>query len=77
MCLANCYGELILPVIALRKWAESRFRDAPNGSETIGAAKHAPHGETPNDFIGSFAEVDRIPQRARVFEKSGSHRCLI
>jgi len=24
-----------------------------------------------------FAEVDRIPQRARIFEKSGSHRCLI
>ena len=41
VCLANCYGEPILPVIALRKWAESHFRDAPGDSETIGAAKHA------------------------------------
>lgn len=24
-----------------------------------------------------FAEVDRTPQRARVFDKSGSHWCLI
>jgi hypothetical protein len=42
LCLANCYGELILPVIALRKWAESHFGDAPNRSETTGPAKHAP-----------------------------------
>ena len=42
VCLANCYGELILPVIALRKWAESHFGDAPNRSETTGPAKHAP-----------------------------------
>ena len=42
VCLANCYGEPILPVIALRKWAESHFGDAPNRSETTGPAKHAP-----------------------------------
>jgi len=29
LCLANWYGESILPVIALRKWTESYFRDAP------------------------------------------------
>ena len=29
VCLANWYGESILPVIALRKWTESYFRDAP------------------------------------------------
>src|SRR5450759_559613 len=42
VCLANCYGELILPVIAVRKWAESHFGDAPNRSETTSPAKHAP-----------------------------------
>jgi hypothetical protein len=37
-------GSPISPVIVfaeLRKWAESHFRDAPRGSETMGAAKHA------------------------------------
>ena len=37
-------GELLqgsLPISALRKWAESHFRDAPGGSEMIGAAKRA------------------------------------
>ena len=41
LCLANWYGESILPVIALRKWTESYFWDGTGGSETIGAAKHA------------------------------------
>src|SRR5438552_18571161 len=27
--------------------------------------------------LGACADVDRIPQRARVFDKSGSHRGLI
>jgi hypothetical protein len=32
---------------------------------------------TPDDFILGFCRVDRMPQRARIFEKSGSRRCLI
>jgi hypothetical protein len=34
-------GEPILPVIALRKWTGSRFRNASGGSETIGSAKRS------------------------------------
>jgi hypothetical protein len=63
--------ETAAPPVTLANWY--------GGSETIGAAKR---GATENANTGSFhsrilAEVDRIPQRAWILEKSGCHRCLI
>jgi hypothetical protein len=51
--------------------------------EEVLPGREAPHRQlrarlrTTNDFFGSFAEVDPIPQRARVFDKSGGPRCVI
>ena len=67
LCLANWYRESILPVIALRKWTESYFRDAP-----VAVKRSEPRStlrwRNSECLLGSFAEVDRISQRARVFD---------
>ncbi len=48
---------------------ESRFRSAPDGSETFQAVNP---GHKPK-----LCGVHCLQQRARVFEISGSHGCLI
>jgi len=77
--LEGVSGELlrgpILPLIALREWTESCFRNVGGSRETIWSGSTLRLGNTKR-FLGSPAEVDWIPQPARLADKSGGHRRL-